>query len=190
MPGTRYFVAIGNHALFQLQLVDTSLDKMGEPLADWKSIQKLVQLPAYARLIIKTLITIGRRLPIADHFGHRILFLHLESDLRMLAAFVYAHREASKGMNEYARVAAFDIKPDASTAEGKRISIIINATQQVCLSQIARAVVLHAVIISLISARMGGSTMSRSDQCATRRQSAGARGVECGKNPSKTSTVA
>eukprot|EP00892_Ulva_mutabilis_P004618 jgi/Ulvmu1/2528/UM138_0033.1 len=83
------------HAIVAKELDDTS-----QPISDARDLAKLARPPIYIRAIVKLLSVLGSVLPLLKHAADKVLFLNMESDIGSVAAFVFAHTEAIKGMRQ------------------------------------------------------------------------------------------
>ncbi|KAK9814099.1 hypothetical protein WJX72_000644 [[Myrmecia] bisecta] len=124
------------------QATDKALDRVGEPLSDWKHLEASCKVPLYVHWLQWFAWT-----PFAGRWVRSKLFAAMETNTSMVVAFHYAHEDARESMK------AFDTQLEDSLDPEWHDHILLSNEQEEMLEGMKRNVIAQVVMESVEECR-------------------------------------
>ena len=129
LNGEQHAVATG--------VLSSALDHLDDEMCKFMKLRKIAHTPGYIRLIAAAMSALGRVIPPFKRWSEVPLFWNMESDIGIVAAFVYAHEQASKGMLQLVRMIEDGLDDDEHPPASALAEL--DVAEQVCSSHSPRS---------------------------------------------------
>ncbi|GMH39853.1 hypothetical protein BSKO_07757 [Bryopsis sp. KO-2023] len=121
---------IGINAIGDLkESADRALDRLMQPLSDWDFVEKLCKMPKWMRYMQQSS---QKRFPRMEKMAQTHLFNTIEYSVVLSTSFVFAHREAERGLRQYIEVTGDEEEDRFDDNRAAVHKMKYNVSEEVC----------------------------------------------------------